>query len=367
MYTDSRAGIEVISLRWRIINEDEAERYDSFLASLESGDILQSFDWGKVKSEWRPVRGVVENESGKIMACASILLRPLPLMGKTVAYAPRGPALPDYNDRELLAFILSAMIEESRRNKAILLKIDPPVTDDKTGTKELLKEMGFIHNNSSGNFGGMQPRYTFRLPLDGTLEEIFARFPKKVRYKINYGPQRGLVFKADEETSIDDLFAVLAKTGSRRDFLVRSPDYFRQMYSILKKENRILLLTGYLAGEPVVSSLTLVFGQNAWAVYGGQDDRHRNIYAYHAMNWERIRWAHAHGARWFDFYGVPGEVDESHPLYGLYHFKKSFGGQFTAYIGEWDRPISLPYYQLWEHALPAYRRLAKKLVKRFRK
>lgn len=354
-------------MKWRVIAEDEAARYDGFLSSLENGDIMQSYDWGKVKSDWRPVRGVVENQAGEILACASILLRPLPLVGRTVAYAPRGPALPDYHDQELFNYTLSSMIEECRRQKAIMLKIDPPVTEETETATEVLRELGFMPNSSPGEFGGMQPRYTFRLSLDGSLEDIFARIPKKVRYKINYGPQRGLVFKANGETSIDDLFAVLAKTGSRRDFVVRAPGYFRRMYSILKKENRVLLLTGYLAGEPVVSSLTLVFGQNAWAVYGGQDDRHRNIYAYHAMNWERIRWAHARGARWFDLYGVPGEVDESHPLYGLYHFKKSFGGQFTAFIGEWDYPISLPYYHFWEKALPAYRRLAATLIKKFRK
>ena len=34
--------------------------------------------------------------------------------------------------------------------------------------------------------------------------------------------------------------------------------------------------------------------------------------------------------------GVPGEVPEDHPLYGLYAVKKGFGGELTEFAGEMD-------------------------------
>ncbi|MBS4021967.1 MAG: peptidoglycan bridge formation glycyltransferase FemA/FemB family protein [Dethiobacter sp.] len=354
-------------MNWRLIKESESARYDSFLAGLDSGDIMQSWSWGEVKNDWRAHRGVVEDKDGQILAAASLLVRNLPLPGRTVAYVPRGPALVDYSDSNLLAFTLNSLAGLARKEKAILLKIDPAVPEHSPAVLETLSNMGFTRTRQTGEFGGLQPRHTFRLSLDNSIEDIFSRFAKKVRYKIKYAPQRGLVFKSNDETSIEDFFRVLAKTGNRSDFIVRSPQYFRRLYPILKKEGRILLLTGYIAEEPVVSSLTLIFAKTAWAAYGGQDDTHRNLYTYHAMNWERIAWAKSRGAKWFDFYGVPGIVGESHPLHGLYHFKQSFGGDYVSYIGEWDLPLSKPLYLLWELGVPAYRSTVSRALKLFRR
>jgi len=49
-----------------------------------------------------------------------------------------------------------------------------------------------------------------------------------------------------------------------------------------------------------------------------------------------IRWAVSSGCRIYDFRGVSGDLREDNPLYGLYRFKKGFGGEFTEFIGEFD-------------------------------
>ena len=57
----------------------------------------------------------------------------------------------------------------------------------------------------------------------------------------------------------------------------------------------------------------------------------------------------------YDFRGVSGVVDESHPQYGLYRFKKGFGAKFTEFIGE----IYIPYhplkYKLYKFSEKAFR------------
>jgi lipid II:glycine glycyltransferase (peptidoglycan interpeptide bridge formation enzyme) len=356
------------TMHWRLIDKNEEDRFDHFVSTAQAGDIMQSYAWGEIKGlDWHAYRGVVEDESGRITAAASLLVRNIPFFGRTIAYAPRGPVLTDYNNTGLLRFVLSKLTELAREKKAIMLKLDPAVPNDQVMPAGTLQEMGFRRPREKHDFGGLQPRYTFRLLLTGPIEDIFSRFSKKVRYKMNYAPKIGLVFRKNEQTCIGDFYKVLAQTGERSGFFTRSPEYFQRVYNILKEKDRILLLTGYLAEEPVVSSLTFVFGDKSWAVYGGQKQQHRNLYAYHAMNWERIRWAHGRGASWFDFYGVPGHVEESHPLYGLYHFKKSFGGDFVAFTGEWDLPLSLTLYLLWDSALPRYRQLKHRLRKAFMK
>ena len=49
-----------------------------------------------------------------------------------------------------------------------------------------------------------------------------------------------------------------------------------------------------------------------------------------------IKWALESGCDIYDFRGVSGDIDENNPLYGLYRFKKGFGGKFTEFIGELD-------------------------------
>jgi len=348
-------------MRLQIIEQNDAARFDDFIAVAPCGDILQTYSWGQIKSpDWDPLRAIVVDKENKIRAAASVLFRQIPLLKQTIAYVPRGPVLADNKDFELWEFTLSALTELAREKRAIVLKIDPAIYDDEE-LATLLRKHGFRLTGQDHDFGGIQPRYTFRLSLEGSLDEIFSRFNKKMRYKINYGPRRGLVFRQNEETSIADFFSVLAQTGDRNDFMVRSQAYFQNMYEILRHDDHILLLTGYIEDEPVISSITFALGDKSWAVYGGQANKYRNLYTYHALNWERIKWAHGKGAAWFDLYGVPGQVEEDHPLYGLYHFKKSFGGDYVAFIGEWDKPLSPALYWLWDQGLPRYRALVRKL------
>jgi lipid II:glycine glycyltransferase (peptidoglycan interpeptide bridge formation enzyme) len=355
-------------MRWKLIEQNEAGRFDHFIAATEAGDILQTYSWGEVKgADWRPYRAVVEDEQGAILAAATLLVRKIPAFGRSIAYCPRGPVLNDYSDTELLRFTIHSLTELARRNKAIVLKIDPAIPDETSLPSETFEKLGFHRAGGKHEFGGLQPRHTFRLSLDDSIENILSGFPKKLRYKINFGPKNGLTFRSDEQNGIKHFYDVLSKTGERNDFFTRSPGYFEHLYDTLKKEDRVLLLTGYLADEPIVSSLTFILNDKAWAVYGGQTDSHRNLYSYHAMNWERIKWAHSRRAKWFDFYGVPGHVNEAHPLYGLYHFKKSFGGDFVSFVGEWDMPLSRPFYLLWEYGLPLYQQTIQRAIKKLTK
>ena len=44
-------------------------------------------------------------------------------------------------------------------------------------------------------------------------------------------------------------------------------------------------------------------------------------------------------------FGVAPNADESHPMYGLYKFKRGFGGVIFHRLGCWDYPIDEEKYQ----------------------
>ena len=63
-----------------------------------------------------------------------------------------------------------------------------------------------------------------------------------------------------------------------------------------------------------------------------------------------MKYAINHGYERYNFYGITGIFDEKNPLYGLYSFKRDFGGQVVELIGEFDLIVDKPGYLLYKMA-----------------
>ena len=74
-----------------------------------------------------------------------------------------------------------------------------------------------------------------------------------------------------------------------------------------------------------------------------------------------IQWAIETKCRIYDFRGVSGDLTEDNPLYGLYRFKKGFGGDFTEFVGEMDLVLSKPVYWAVEHGTGILKDVRKKV------
>ena len=68
----------------------------------------------------------------------------------------------------------------------------------------------------------------------------------------------------------------------------------------------------------------------------------------------------------YNFYGITGDFNESNPLFGLYSFKRDFGGEVVELIGEFDLIINKPLYYLYKLSYASYRNL-KNLKNRLKK
>lgn len=110
--------------------------------------------------------------------------------------------------------------------------------------------------------------------------------------------------------------------------------------------------------------ITTYFGNKAWYLYGASDNLYREWMPNYYIQWVALTEAKANGYEIYDFFGISGKTEESDPLYGLYRFKKGFGGEFTEFVGEFDYVISPAYYQLWTQALPQFKKFKHKLKKK---
>jgi lipid II:glycine glycyltransferase (peptidoglycan interpeptide bridge formation enzyme) len=352
---------------FRLIKETDAGRFDHFLESTTNGHIFQSYWWGEVKkTEWEPIRVAGEDEAGEIVAAATILKRKIPFLGKSFFYLPRGPVLKDWHNQTHFLLFVSYLKKLAWEHRAFFIKIDPCILEGQEPAASFFDAAGFIPAGSEHEFGGLQPRYTFRLNIEPDLDLILNNFHHKLRYKINYAYKQGLRFERPGVEGIDGFMEILVETSRRGNFVIRPKSYYQKVYQLLAPRNAAAITLGYLDGKVTTAAITLAFGDKSWNMYSGQSNVSRNIYAFQALIWEQIKWAKERGARWFDFYGVPGHIGEDHPLYGIYHFKKSFGGDFYAFVGEKDLVLSSFYYFFWTRLFPAYRRALLRLTKLFR-
>jgi lipid II:glycine glycyltransferase (peptidoglycan interpeptide bridge formation enzyme) len=78
-----------------------------------------------------------------------------------------------------------------------------------------------------------------------------------------------------------------------------------------------------------------------------------------------MRWARQHGITYYDMVGIPKreEREEGHPYYGVYQFKKGFGGEEVDFLGCLDLPVEPLRAAAWYRLEPLYYRLYQRLRK----
>ena len=88
----------------------EKEHFNNFVEQAPKSHILQSWEWGELKSkgEWTPYRLLVENDNQEPLAAISILARRIPVLDKQIFLCPRGP-VGDWHDHELMDFYLQRL------------------------------------------------------------------------------------------------------------------------------------------------------------------------------------------------------------------------------------------------------------------
>ncbi|MEW5762353.1 MAG: peptidoglycan bridge formation glycyltransferase FemA/FemB family protein [Bacillota bacterium] len=291
------------------------------------------------------------------IAAISILKRRLPFCSRTVFYAPRGPILGKDCDEAGEEFLWREVRKLARQHGAIFLKVDPDIPDDDASYREKLRRWGFRPAGAPEGFGGVQPRYVFRLDLSPSEEEILAAMKHKTRYNIRLAERKGVQVRAGRDREdLKVFYALLKETAARDNFRIRSYPYFEAIWDLFVVPGTARIFLATYEGEVIAGTLAFRCGDRVWYLYGASGNRYRNVMPNHLLQWTMIRWARAMGCTLYDFRGVPGTADPSDPLHGLYRFKEGFGARFTRFVGEHDLVFSPSWYFLWTRVLPLYRR-----------
>jgi lipid II:glycine glycyltransferase (peptidoglycan interpeptide bridge formation enzyme) len=324
--------------------------WNGFLSECPDAHLLQTVQWGDLKSNfgWESIRLVSKDVNGSWGA--QILFRQLPF-GFTFGYLPKGPLFRDQDGGDEHPFPGPSFWQDvdrlCRNKRAVFLKIEPDDWAEKWQEGDLASD--FVLSPQA-----IQPARTIVVDLSGSEEEILARMKQKTRYNIRLAGKKGVqVGPSDDVAAFHQL---METTGQRDQFGIHSLDYYRISFDLFKQADRCALLMAEYEGEAVAGLMVFASGSRSWYLYGASASLHRERMPTYLLQWEAMKWARSKGCLQYDLYGVPDHnaeyleanfQDHSQGLWGIYRFKRGFGGQVTRAPEPWDRVYNSFLYQLY--------------------
>lgn len=317
-----------------LVNESTLKEFEGFLQRHPKGHFAQSCLWAKQKPMWTWKAIISRDENGEIRGALSVLIRRVTKLPYTMMYCCRGPVC-DLDDKDTMKELFDAAKKLAKKNKSYVIKIDPDVPSSNTDFSDFMKSCGFKSKEGGKGFEAIQPRYVFRLNVEGkTEDDLMAGFHQKWRYNIRLAYRKGVEIKICGKEMIPAFHELMLVTGVRDGFVTRNEEYFANMLDNLGEHCRLYM--AFYEGKPIAGTLAIWYGDKVWYLYGASSNEYRNLMPNYALQWEMIRWAVEKNCRIYDFRGVPGLVPEDHPLYGLVRFKQGFGGEYTEFVSEMD-------------------------------
>ena len=322
--------------------EVSLQDWNQYLEKYPDVHILQTGEWGELKSAfgWEPVRLVLDDGPG-----AQILFRRLPL-GLTLAYLPK-PAF-SFQKLSVSKQFLAEVDLICKKHRAVFLKVELDIWDSEADS------IGTAYNAFRISTHNIQPPRTIIVNLRSTEDDILTRMKQKTRYNIRLAAKKGVTVRP--WNNLPAFHQMMLVTGGRDGFGVHSLEYYQRAYELFHPTGMAELLVAEYEGVPLAALMVFAHGQRAWYVYGASNDKERNRMPTYLLQWEAMRWARSKGAEEYDLWGVPDADEESleaqftersDGLWGVYRFKRGFGGELKRAAQALDRVYNPLLYKLY--------------------
>lgn len=323
-------------------------KWDAWVNAHPNGSLLQTTSWGRLKAsfEWEWERVAVGTKTTP-RAGAMMLFQDLPLKLGTIAYIPRGPVV-NWEDEALVTELFRKMRKVAKRKHAWAIWVEPEALQGDIA-EQRLQSLGYENKGRT-----VQPPRTVFIDIDGDEPAILASMKSKTRYNIRLSERKGVTVRHGELSDLDMFYDLMTETGSRDEFGIHSKAYYQRVLELFLPTGTVAMLIAEAEGETLAALLVFALGEKAWYITGASSDRQRNKMPTYALQWEAIRWAKSRGCTCYDLWGVPDADEETleaqfqecdDGLWGVYRFKRGFGGRIVRYSGMWEKVLN-PLYPL---------------------
>ena len=331
------------------------------LETFPDAHILQTSEWGELKSAFGWSSGYLllreRNKTGNPTIGAQILFRPL-ILGFSMAYIPKGPIYWRTPAETISqgAWFWDEIDTFCKKKRSVFLKVEP---DSWYGQNDLIDKndhvdspKGFLQSHHS-----IQPMRTIVVNLKNSEEALLGQMKQKTRYNIRLAIKKGVVVLPSSD--IEKFYELLKVTSGRDTFGIHDRAYYDLAYELFQSIGECKLLVAVFQGEVIAGLMVFAHGRRAYYFYGASSDKYRELMPTYLLQWEAMRWARDRGCWEYDLWGVPDEDEvsleskfqnRSDGLWGVYRFKRGFGGHLRRAVGPWDRvyqPLLYRIFRWW--------------------
>ncbi len=422
------------------IEHVEKKEYEKFVKSHYKSHFLQSYAWGEFSEAAKGVKAhyVGLKDKNKLVATALLLEKKLP-MGYSYFYSPRGFVI-DFKNKDLLKEFTLKVKDYCKKYKSIFIKIDPDIIyrkEDNNGEelkldydpKEVFKnitDLGFKHKGFTKNFETQQPRYSFRIDMNQSLDEITKKFSKTTTQRIKKGESIGTKVRLGTIDDIPTFSHLMDLTENRKDFVSHDLSYYETLFRIYNQDNKMDLFLGSVNTKDIIDDynkelsevetkisefgsdeelsttkkniknelikrkdklneyideyskakeeygeeitlnahVIMEYADKAWVLYAGNHNILMNSYSNYKTYYEHIKYCYENGIKMYDQFGTIGDLSPDNPRLGLHEFKKKFGGDYVEFVGEFDLITNKFMYTVFTKLVPIYRNMVKNRAKK---
>jgi len=305
----------------RIITD--RQQWNDFVTASACCNITQSYEWGELGPHLgaQTMRVGVLDDDGKLCAAMLFLIVRAPIIHRLYFYAVRGPVIDDPSS-PALPVLLNFVKAEARKQGAFMLKVEPSVDDEDERWLLALQQLGFRPNPYSVHI-----RNEWVLNIQPEEKEILAGMKEKWRYNIRLAGRKGVTVRRGEgQADLDAFYKIYETTSERDQFFIHNKAFYEEIMRLYGKDDRFALFLAEYEGQPIAGIIVLRYGRWSWYMYGASSNEQRNLMPNHLLQWNGMQWAKSHGCWYYNFRGIPDILEEGQELWGVYVFKRGFGG-----------------------------------------
>ena len=398
-------------MQFREITRDEYHDFwgnhplKTFLSAPEIGELRKSNGWDVY---------YVGVEDDKKLVAAAMLVSHKRHFGKYEFYSPRG-VLVDYENETLLHYFLDEIKNFVKNHRGYIFRMDPYVIYKERDIDGNIVEGGVDHSKVVSyllDFGFKkvaiadmeQVGWMFSLPLEGkTKEQILKEMKPNTRNTIRKTEKIGITVKELGYDELERFQNIMIETGARKNFSVRSVDYYKEMYELFHEKGEVkyyvteldlvqyqkkleddkqtaldklskLSDAKYNEGQKknleneihsyekriqeaeeirkekntdvitLSGSMFMIIQPEIIYLSSGNYEEFMKFNSQYLLQWMMIQYGIEHGFKKHNFYGIPANINEHPKDYGIYEFKRGFNGIVEELIGEFELPITWHYY-----------------------
>jgi lipid II:glycine glycyltransferase (peptidoglycan interpeptide bridge formation enzyme) len=157
-------------------------------------------------------------------------------------------------------------------------------------------------------------------------------------------------------SDVNRFYDLLAQTSERDAFGVHALAYYQRAYDLFAERKAVALILAEWEGRTLAGLMAFAHGGRAWYLYAASSGEQRQLNPTYLIQHEAMRWAKKRGCLEYDLYGVPDEDEDTleaqfterqDGLWGVYGYKRKFGGHLARSIGVWERVYIAPLYGLY--------------------